>query len=271
MKISCCIFDMDGTLLTSENKISETDKKTLLELNREGVVIALATGRSHFQVLEYIDQLGISSPIITCNGAKISNPLTGEVISNRLLPPEDAKRLIDYAKRTNKEYLMYTDDYLYFAENGNRYNFYMNYNNNAPKKYKLPIRLVSEYPENSPCDNISKILYYDHSESTENLEKIFNEHNTLTITSSFTAAYEIMRAGTSKGIGVETLAKHLNIPMNEVVVFGDNENDRSMFETSAFSVAMGNGTDNIKAIADFVTKTNDECGITYALEQLMKQ
>ena len=71
MKISCAVFDLDGTLLTSKNKISNTDLNTLRSLSSEGVKIVIATGRSVLQIKEYVATLGIADPVITCNGGVI--------------------------------------------------------------------------------------------------------------------------------------------------------------------------------------------------------
>ncbi|MBE6911946.1 MAG: HAD family phosphatase [Ruminococcaceae bacterium] len=68
MKISCCIFDLDGTLLTSEKHISDTDRTTLKALSETGVKIIIATGRSVHQVKEYIEELGISAPLSPSTG-----------------------------------------------------------------------------------------------------------------------------------------------------------------------------------------------------------
>ena len=57
MKISCAVFDLDGTLLTPDNKISETDLETLHKLSDEGVKIIIATGRCELQFKEYISAL----------------------------------------------------------------------------------------------------------------------------------------------------------------------------------------------------------------------
>ena len=80
---------------------------------------------------------------------------------------------------------------------------------------------------------------------------------------------DILPADISKGNAIKALISHFDIPLCETVAFGDSQNDETMFETVGFSVAMGNAYDSLKKKADFITKTNDEYGITHALNILL--
>ena len=88
------------------------------------------------------------------------------------------------------------------------------------------------------------------------------------VVSSGKGLVDIMPANTTKGGALLKLAEHFKIPVSEVVAFGDSPNDESMLKAAGFSVAMGNAKNSIREIADFVTKSNDEFGITYALEYI---
>lgn len=81
---------------------------------------------------------------------------------------------------------------------------------------------------------------------------------------------EINKREASKGRGVHQLAQKLGIKDDEVMIFGDQGNDMSMFKNPDFKkVAMGNAIDEIKEKADFVTKSNDEAGIAYAIDKFI--
>lgn len=81
---------------------------------------------------------------------------------------------------------------------------------------------------------------------------------------------EINKHEASKGRGVHQLAQKLGIKDDEVMIFGDQGNDISMFKNPDFKkVAMGNAIDEIKEKADFVTKSNDEAGIAYAIDKFI--
>ena len=83
-------------------------------------------------------------------------------------------------------------------------------------------------------------------------------------------AYKINKKAASKSNGIHELAQKLGIKDDEVMIFGDQGNDMSMFENFDFKkIAMGNAIEAIKEKADFVTKTNDEAGIAYAINKFV--
>ncbi len=268
MKISCCVFDLDGTLLTSENVISEVDKATLRNLSREGVKIIIATGRSDLQIREYAHSLGVADPVITCNGGQIITITTGEVLHRKFLRAEDAKRIIDTANKEGIDYLFYTPEYVYHAYSSERVKFFMAYNETAEDRFKVPIREASQYPDTDAFSNIVKILIHDDTARIPEFERRFNADNTLTIVSSGKNLIDIMPDNTTKGNGIKILAEKLGIPISEIAAFGDSLNDETMLRAAGFSVAMGNAEKEIKEICDFVTKTNDEHGITHAINYI---
>lgn len=268
MKISCCVFDLDGTLLTSENRISDLDLKTLRDRAKRGVKIVIATGRSVLQIKEYVAELGISDPVITCNGGVIVNPSKGEVIYESFLSQTDAKTIIDTLDAEGEDYLFYTPDFIYHASGSERINFYKNYNKQAKEEFQVPIRERSEYPGKASFSDIHKILVMTENRNIPLLEEKFNKLGSLTIVSSGKGLVDIMPAGTTKGGALLKLSEYFNIPVSEIVAFGDSPNDESMLKSAGFSVAMGNAKSSIREIADFVTKSNDEFGITYAIEYI---
>ncbi len=275
MKISCAVFDLDGTLLTPQNTISETDLKTLRDLSREGVRIVIATGRSELQIREYVHLLGISDPVITCNGGVILNPSTREILHRKFIRDIDAKAMVDAFEKMGADYLMYTPDIVYHSENSERIKFFFEYNKKVKEEFRVPIKSMSQYPKDAEYKNVIKLLLLGDRRDIPHLYEKFGNDNNLTIVCSGRDRggldlLDIMPEDTTKGSGIEILAQKLNIPVSEVVAFGDSDNDESMLRAAGFSVAMGNADDYIKEISDFVTKKNDECGITYALSHIAK-
>lgn len=271
MKVSCFIFDLDGTLLTSENKISEVDKNTLKEVSESGIKVVVATGRSHLQIKEYIHDLGVSDPVITCNGGQIINIVTGEIIYRKFISPDDVKSIIDASAKDGTDFLFYTPDCVYHAYSSERIKFFLAYNKTAPKEFHVPIKPASEYPISEGYSNVLKILIHDKTEKIPQIEEKFNKNGTLTIVSSGKNLIDVMPADTTKGSAVIELAKHLDVPISEVVAFGDSPNDETMLRAAGFSVAMGNAEDSVKEICNYITKSNDEFGITHAINYILNE
>ena len=80
---------------------------------------------------------------------------------------------------------------------------------------------------------------------------------------------EYTMAGTTKAMGLRFLADLLDVPMECTMACGDTQNDADIMQAAAIGVAMGNASNDIKAIADFVTKSNNESGIAYASEKFV--
>ncbi|WP_448324162.1 HAD-IIB family hydrolase, partial [Streptomyces sp. DSM 41493] len=80
---------------------------------------------------------------------------------------------------------------------------------------------------------------------------------------------EILDKRVNKGEGVKALAEKLGIPRENVMTLGDQENDIAMLEYAGIGVAMGNALDSVKAVSQFVTKTNLEDGVAYAVEKFV--
>lgn len=90
----------------------------------------------------------------------------------------------------------------------------------------------------------------------------------MAIVGSWQKSVEILSAGVSKENGFIHLAKSLAVPMGETTVFGGNNNDIPMFSVAGVAIAMGNADEETKSFADFVTDTNDNCGIAQVLDSL---
>lgn len=271
MKISCCVFDLDGTLLTPENKISDVDKKTLKKLSDNGVKIIIATGRAHLQIYEYAYELGISDPCITCNGGQIINILKNEIIHRDFIRKEDVSYILSTAKNEEIDFLFYTPNYVYHSPNSSRIKFFEKYNESAPEQFRVPILPENKYPLENEYSDVLKILIHADNDRIPELNKRFNTKKTLTIVSSGKNLIDIMRENTSKGNGIRILCNKLGIPLEEVVAFGDSMNDEDMLKTAGYSVAMGNAIPEIKKICNFTTLTNSNNGITYALEHIINE
>ncbi|MBQ7372300.1 MAG: HAD hydrolase family protein [Blautia sp.] len=80
---------------------------------------------------------------------------------------------------------------------------------------------------------------------------------------------EFTKAGVKKGPGLLFLAGHLGIPLEETMAVGDTENDLDILRTAGLGVAMGNAQESVKQTADFITRTNEESGVAYALRRMV--
>lgn len=269
MNFKLCVCDLDGTVLNSQSKISPQDLKALLRLSEKGVKLVVATGRTELQIFEILSELKIDTPVITCNGGVVKYRGDGKVIHSSVFNPDTAGTIVEYCFENNLDFLLYTPNYVYHCPASERINFFRKYNETAKDEFKVPIRSTDDLPKDNPYSAVSKVLIHDNVDMIPMLNEKFNPDGSLTIVTSGKNLIDIMPANTSKGNALVMVANELGIPISKVIAFGDSPNDESLLRAAGFSVAMGNAKEYIKQFADFVTKSNDEAGVAYALKKLI--
>ena len=96
--IKAIFMDLDGTVLTSEHKVSENLIKKLRELEEKGVKTFIATGRTFISSKPFVEMLGIKNPVINYNGGRVTNPLNSEVIFEKPVEAQDVRELIKVSR-----------------------------------------------------------------------------------------------------------------------------------------------------------------------------
>lgn len=269
MNIECCVCDMDGTLLNSKRDISEGNSKALRELKAKGVEIILATGRTDLYVKDVVDRLEISAPVISSNGGMIRQLSTGQVLYHKYIHQGTAGRLTEACFEKNYDCIIYSPDLVYHRTNSERIELFRKYNQRINPSLQVPLQEISQ-PSELPLGKILKFFIWNiNRKQWEELQQRYNQEGHLTMISSEKNGFDVMAQGISKGAGLAFLAKHMGFSLEKTMVFGDNYNDISMLKLAGYPVAMGNGETEVKQVAKYVTRSNDEDGIAYALENYL--
>lgn len=268
MAIKLIAVDLDGTLLTSDHKISKETKEALQKAAKMGISIVPCSGRPFPGVKESLEELeleGDNQYAITFNGALVFN-LEGEEIVKDVLNFSDFTYFLQLAKKYQMPFHVELDDH--FVTLNRVINIYLSQESWLTK---MPIQ-VKDFDEVSEDFTFVKGMYTgSHQRIREFLEQIewedFKNYNAST---SDPTLFELNSKTASKGNALKQLGKKLGLKEDEIMIFGDQSNDLSMFSVPGFKkVAMGNAIEKIKEKADFVTRTNDHDGIAYALEELV--
>lgn len=271
IKYKWCVCDMDGTLLDSKGIISEENEKALKDLERKGLEIIIASGRVDLLVKSYIKQLNLKGHIIACNGGLIKNIETGEILYSKIIDKDTSRNIILYCLENNVNFLIYTTDLVYSNKNNPRAEHYENLNNHLPKDLYVPIKYIDDIiiKNIDSIDVLKVLLICDDQEKFEILESKFSKFNNLTVVSSFNGLLDIMASDISKGNALKILSEKLDVDLSKVIAFGDNNNDLEMFQCAGMPIAMENAIDSVKLHAKYITKSNDESGISYAINNFI--
>lgn len=272
IKLIC--IDMDGTLLNNDHEVSEKNKEILKKVHSKGINIALTTGRIFISARYYSDLIGINTPVIASNGAYIKNKYEDKAILEGSLNKEDAIEIYKIVKKYKLNITFNSwDTLIRETEVPKSHAYYiMNKQLSEDKKVKFLITNDIISTINNFSESILKGIVIEEKDNKDNLwaaKKEIKEKfkDKLHVVSSGNDNFEIMDGSISKGSAVLHLAKIFNIDKEEVMCIGDSENDISMLKVAGLSIAMGNGNDIVKEVADFITDTNNNDGVAKAIEK----
>jgi Cof subfamily protein (haloacid dehalogenase superfamily) len=261
------ITDFDGTLLNDEHVVSKENLNAIHKLKEMGYLFTIATGRPDQLMKEHMAILPIDLPIIMYNGAAIGHPLEEMRHYEETLSSEIAWELINSFTQRQLEYMIYTQHYI-ISKDHERAQFFKARNKSLPPKLKSNIVDVPITKDVILKERIIKVLLI-HSDSEFLKEEKQRIEHTYGVSCVQSQAHflDINAKGISKGEAVKRLAAYYQIDLKDVIVFGDQQNDVSMFLVAGTSVAMNNATEAVKAYATHVTRSNNEDGFAHFLNE----
>ncbi len=254
-EIKYIITDLDGTILKStKNGISNNTIKIVNEFQKKyDYNLTIATGRHVNMIKEYIDKLNIKLPIITSNGALITNPKNNNVLNIFKINNDIFQKILKELKSALKiDIVVYSDKNIYLEKKSKRLNSIIHYNNNSVKNYNIKYKIVNNILDTlNISDKILKLLitFNDKEKEVKIIKKIIKNYPELIITSSNDNLCDINSINATKGNALLKLTKILKIDINKIIVYGDNENDIDLFKKAKYSVAPDNAVLELKNFA----------------------
>ena len=274
MEIKLIATDLDGTFLYDDKTVPEENLKAFAECAARGIEIVPATGRIIKGIPEELRTLPGVRYIIGTNGAIIIDLLENKEISACRIKNDLAVRVMELAKNSADDIMFdaYVDGIGYTSQ----------YFYDHAEKY-APSEAVAKLIRNTRCpmeDHISGVknsgkdvekvnMFFVSMEARQRMREILAEIPELQVSSSLQNNLEINGAGADKGSALLRLAHHLGIAKEETMAFGDGENDVSMIKAAGLGIAMENGEDCVKTVADHITCTNNENGVAKAVRQFV--
>lgn len=261
-------LDIDGTLLNSQGEITDRTKKSLEDALKEGNIVVIASGRDPKGVFQYAQMLKLDEYdglLSNYNGARITNYGSMEMIINHTLNLADMKELLEFSEDLDD--MNYT---IYYE--GKCYTNSMDTYRLEDTQSKNDMELIFDPDLSYNIDfEPNNVLFACHPDKiSEPLNEIHDKFaDKFTLVKSTPYYYEVMPKGVSKGESLREIAKYYDIAMEDVIAFGDEDNDLSMIEAAGTGVVMANGSKAMLAVADYVTLSNDEDGIADYLEKFV--
>ena len=263
MAIKLLVADIDGTLVSYDKEISERNLAAIRAAQAKGVKVTLATGRMHASAVKYGRQANIELPLITCNGAMLKT-CNGELVFEKAIEPRVVKEVIQYCLANQWHIHWYIDGELYLNEIDS--DLWMGYD----KKEEIKIHEVQGDFDHC-LKRVVQLVVLNRSGQIESIAKSLTEKFGEYVFAPQTAAFcvDIVAKGIHKAVGVEFLAQKYNIEPHEIMAIGDSDNDVDMLKYAGIGVAMGNGFDSAKKVADAVTLSCEKDGFAVAVEKFI--
>jgi Cof subfamily protein (haloacid dehalogenase superfamily) len=253
-------YDIDDTLLKSDLSVSCRTLDAIARANEKGVLNCVATGRM-YRATEKIRGYGLFGPAVCFGGAQIIDPKSGEVIFERCIENDLAQRIVQFA-REHDLYVMAYDDKTYYYEYPCEYSeFYERLSGFAGVQANLE-DLTLHTPKMLLIGDAQRI-----EQTMPHARQAFGDE--LYISKSRATFMELVDKTVSKGLALEQIGKLYKIPKEQMIALGDGLIDVSMVDYAGLGIAMENAVDEVKAVADYITASNDEDGVALAIEKFV--
>lgn len=265
-------IDLDGTLLDSSKRISRENKDAIKSAEQKGLKVIICTGKVFRSAKRFAHEVGIKGPLISCNGAEIRDISTEKLLYSDFLMKEDCYKVVDICRKKNVYFHAYINHDMFTEMDECPTPLYWRENTEVPEEYRIKIEVVSDFKETikNSSENVSKFLMVSHDpHQLIEVRRLLEEIDTINVMCSGDDNIEVVNKSVSKGAALMFVSEFEKYKGYGTVAMGDSENDLSMLLKSQYKVVMGNASDALKNIADFVSVTNDENGVAKAIENIL--
>jgi Cof subfamily protein (haloacid dehalogenase superfamily) len=279
-KIRGLAIDLDGTTLLPEGVLGDRTKKCLQKLISKGMHIIISTGRAIEASEKYRSAIGTEGPMVFFNGAEVADVPSGRVLHTNLIGLDVVDFGADLARELGIHYQVYLPagispdtgkqdpkqkwEALLIEKYGPEAEMY--YKHTGVSAVIKDLKSIASLP----LDGCIKGMYIADPSLHDKVRQKFKERfgDKISIMRSYPTFLEVINNGVSKGEGLRIAMEHRGLKPEEVIAFGDEENDVPMFPIVGFAGAPENAREKIRKAADFIYGPNTEEGLAVYLEKM---
>ena len=277
-RISLVALDIGGTLLSDDNTISKENLDAIQNLKNNGIKIVLSTAREYSSTKYISKQIKCDYGVFS-NGSHLLDINNLKTLKCSLLTTKAVLEIYNYCKKNNL-YIHLNQEFCEVSDQMDYFNLKHNILNQAyPDDLKSACYLVEnlyEYIINNPITKIVIVSEQELDTTIKDIQEIIKKYNLFIneynkdlnehIINKKINYIEIGSTKDTKASGLIELSKILSIPIDEVLVVGDGNNDLEMLSKFPNSICMSNGTKNAKKLARYITKKdNNNSGVAEGL------
>ena len=265
MKYNMIVLDLDGTLTNRDKVITPRTKQSLMEAQKRGLKVVLASGRPTYGVLPLAKELELEKYggyILSFNGGIIMDCRTQEVVFRKELPVEENSRIVNLARQEQVDILTYQGPRILTNNQDNPYAKIESRINHLELKQIENLEHYLDF-------QVPKFLMLDDGDYLASVEGRVKAALGKNFSVYRSEAYflEILPRGIDKAQCLAQLLKLLGMQREEMIACGDGFNDISMIEYAGLGVAMENAVRPVRNAADYVTLSNNDDGVAHVVEK----
>ncbi|MFC6266355.1 Cof-type HAD-IIB family hydrolase [Flavobacterium panici] len=263
MQYKMLVLDMDDTLLTDDHKISDLNKKVLLEAQAKGVYVVLASGRPTSAMIAYAKELELDlndSYMISFNGAIISQVKDDLVLFEQKLTVEQIHALYDYSVKMKTHIITYLDDEIISETDSEYIEIEKDITGMAHRK-------VSSFKDYVDRPAVKCILLENPAYLKEVEKDLLAAMPHLSVSMSKPFFLEAAQNGIDKATSLKKLADKLGIHQSEIIAVGNAGNDLTMIEYAGLGVWVDNVTPELRDKANLIVSSNNNDGVAEVVQK----
>ena len=263
MQYKMLVLDMDDTLLTDDHKISDLNKKVLLEAQAKGVYVVLASGRPTSAMTAYAKELELdlnNSYMLSFNGAIVSSVKDDEILFEQKLTEKQIHELYDYSLSRNTDIITYLDGAIISETDSEFIEI-------EKEITKMPQNKVASFKDavNRPAVKCILLQEPSYLKELENDLKAAMPHLSVSMSKPF--FLEVAQNGIDKAASLKFLAERLNIQQSEIIAVGNAGNDLTMIEYAGLGVWVDNVTPELRDRANIIVASNNNDGVAEVVQR----
>jgi Cof subfamily protein (haloacid dehalogenase superfamily) len=262
-RVAFVVADIDGTLLDPNKNLTPGTPAAVQRLKQAGIRFTVASARPPRLTQPLLRGLHVSEPSACFNGALMIDPEMN-VLQQLPMSPADAQTVADYIRKSPLDLWVYSDTDWYVS---NPAGPHVAHQEELMRCKATPLLSC----DMSQFHVLKMVGVSDDYAAVKRAQFELDHLSGVAISATCSSDYylDATHADANKGTVVVMLSKMLNIPTEQIATIGDMPTDVLMFCKSATSIAMGNATDEVKARATYVTRSNMEDGFAYAVEHFI--
>ena len=257
--------DCDGTLINSNQTISQSNVNSIKKLLQNNIHFAISTGRFRFGCRNIYKQLQIEPSRISSsydNGSCID--IHSRHVFDKSVSRDSMKKIVALCENFDCAAVIYGSENWYISKKDKWYD--------AVDKFYPGLGIVSNLIEkiDSITSSSIKISIRGKHESLYELSKIIeSDFPSLKTFLSRSTILEVVNKDIDKGFALKFLASYFGIDMSQTMAIGDYNNDIDMIKAAGIGIAMENAGDEVKKNATYITSSNDDDGVCKAIEKFV--